>query len=135
MGRPETPLLAVDLIIENADRDDGRVLVIERRNDPVGWSLPGGFVDVGETVETAAIREAREETGLEVELVTLLGVYSDPRRDPRGHSVSVAFVARAHGTPSAGDDAKSSRWIDPTTPPQLVFDHDQILRDYLDWRD
>jgi 8-oxo-dGTP diphosphatase len=134
MGKPETPLLAVDLIIESADRDDGRVLVIERRNDPAGWALPGGFVDVGETVEAAAIREAREETGLDVELVTLLGVYSDPGRDPRGHSVSVAFVARAHGTPRAGDDARNSRWIDPASPPPLVFDHAQILRDFLDWR-
>jgi 8-oxo-dGTP diphosphatase len=130
MPKPETPLLTVDVVIEHPS-GDGRVLLIERRNEPAGWALPGGFVDVGETVEQAAIREAREETGLDVELRHLLGVYSDPARDPRGHTVSVVFVARADGTPAASDDAKDVQWADPGHPPgRLAFDHGQILSDY-----
>jgi 8-oxo-dGTP diphosphatase len=134
MTKPTTPLLAADIVIEHPQPGDGRVLLIERRNEPAGWALPGGFVDVGESVESAAIREAREETGLDIELVCLLGVYSAPDRDPRGHSVSVTYVARAGGTLAAGNDAKGAQWADPAHPPPLAFDHDLILRDYLRWR-
>ncbi len=134
MPRPDTPPLAADVIIEQPDSDRGRILLIERRNEPHGWALPGGFVDVGERAEAAAIREAREETGLNVALVCLLGVYSAPDRDPRGHCVSVTYVARARGEPRAGDDAKTARWVNLANPPSLAFDHDQILRDYLRWR-
>ena len=88
MSRPVTPLLTVDIIIEMVDRPGRPVVLIERRNPPPGWALPGGFVDVGETLEQAAVREAREETSLEVALKTLLGNYSDPARDARGHTVS-----------------------------------------------
>jgi 8-oxo-dGTP diphosphatase len=127
MPRPETPALTVDVVIE---LEGGGIVLIERRHPPPGWALPGGFVDVGETVEAAAVREAREETGLEVELLELLGVYSDPARDPRGHTASVVYVGRASGTPQAADDAKHVAVFDPSTPPTLAFDHDRILADY-----
>jgi ADP-ribose pyrophosphatase YjhB (NUDIX family) len=91
MARPVCPLIAVDVIIEI----DGRIVLIERKNYPPGWAIPGGFVDVGESVEAAAIREMREETGLDVELTDLLGVYSRPDRDPRGHTVSIVYVGRS----------------------------------------
>ncbi|HFQ91439.1 MAG TPA: NUDIX hydrolase, partial [Chromatiales bacterium] len=104
MPRPETPLLTVDIVIELPPPRAGIVL-IERKNPPHGWALPGGFVDPGETVETAAAREALEETGLEVRLRALLGCYSDPRRDPRGHTASVVYVASARGEPRARSDA------------------------------
>jgi 8-oxo-dGTP diphosphatase len=131
MARPETPLLAVDLVIRLADRR-GLVVLIERRNPPHGWALPGGFVDVGERLEAAAVREALEETGLDVTLESLLGCYSDPGRDPRGHTVSVVYVAHATGTPRAADDAKSVRLVDPGDRSlALVFDHRRILDDYL----
>lgn len=131
---PQTPLLAVDLIIRHA-ANPGRVLVIERRNPPPGWALPGGFVDRGEPVEQAARREALEETNLEVRLEALLGVYSDPARDSRGHTVSLVYVARGEGEPLAQDDAKSLCWLDPEDRTQpLAFDHRRILDDYLRFR-
>lgn len=134
MPRPETPLLAADIIIELESRP-GTVILIERRNPPHGWALPGGFVDVGESVESAARREAKEETCLDVELQCLLGVYSRPDRDPRGHTVSAVFVARASGDPQAADDAKSLTFADPAAPDlRLVFDHRTILDDYLEYR-
>ena len=132
MPRSETPLLATDLIIRIAGESD-RVVLIERRNPPSGWALPGGFVDEGETVAEAARREAREETGLVVRLVTLLGVYSAPDRDPRGHTVSLVYVADAHGTPEAGDDATAVRAWSLDAPPALAFDHAGILADYRRW--
>src|SRR5882672_12835660 len=131
MTRPVTPLVAADAIIELLDRPGRPIVLIERRNEPLGWAIPGGFVDVGETVEQAAIREAREETGLEVELGPLLGVYSDPVRDPRGHTVGIVYVATARGDPVAGDDARSFVIVDPRQPPQLAFDHARILSDYV----
>lgn len=125
------PLPTVDIIIE---RDD-RILLIRRRNEPRGWAIPGGFVDYGESVEAAALREAREETSLSVRLVHLLGVYSDPARDERMHTISTVFVARGEGMPRASDDAESLAWFDePTLPDRLVFDHEEILRDYFAWR-
>src|SRR5690242_14811388 len=102
-GRPTTPLLTVDIIIEVP----GGIVLIERKNPPPGWALPGGFVDVGESVAQAAVREAREETSLEVTLTEQFFAYSDPKRDPRGATASVVFLGRADGTPRAADDAKT----------------------------
>lgn len=135
MSRPITPPIAADIIIELVDRPERPVVFIERLNPPHGWALPGGFVDIGETVEAAAVREAREETGLVVELQALLGCYSRPDRDPRGHTVSLVFVARARGEPQARDDAKDLRICAPDRPPSpLVFDHPLILQHYRHFR-
>lgn len=134
MTAPVTPLLAADVLIRPRENPQ-RVLLIQRRNPPHGWALPGGFVDRGERLEAAALREAREETGLEVALEVLLGCYSDPARDPRGHTVSAVYVATAQGEPRAADDARDARWVDPFDPGvPLAFDHDLILRDYLQYR-
>ena len=133
--RPKTPALAVDIIVELTDRPEGPIVLVERRNQPHGWALPGGFVDLGESVERAAVREALEETSLSVRLLTLLGVYSDPRRDPRGHTVSVVFVAAGRGDPAAGDDARSVALFSPEQlPSPLAFDHALILHDYRRFR-
>lgn len=129
--QPVTPLLTVDIVISLVDQPASPIVLIERRNPPPGWALPGGFVDVGETLEQAAKREALEETGLQVELTGLLGCYSDPRRDPRGHTVSVVYTADATGQPSAGDDAGNVGVYDPTRLPALAFDHDEIIQDFL----
>lgn len=134
MPKPKTPLLAADTIIQ-LDDEPGRIVLIERRHEPPGWALPGGFVDMGETVEQAAVREAREETGLAVTLKCILGVYSDPARDPRGHTVSVVFVATARGQPRGNDDARDARAFDPYSPPVLAFDHALILADYRVWKE
>src|SRR5258708_1786512 len=128
MPRPVCPPIAADVIAEIGDC----IVLIERKNIPFGWALPGGFVDLGETVEQAAIREALEETSLEVELRALLGVYSRPDRDPRGQTVTVVYIGRGHGTPLARDDAKEIGLFAPTNPPTpLAFDHAEILGDYL----
>lgn len=130
MSRPATPPVAADIIIRLHGRPE-RIVLVQRRNPPYGLALPGGFVDLGERVEQAAIREALEETGLQVRLETLLGVYSDPARDPRGHTISVVFIAAARGEPRAGDDAAEIRLVDPADPAlELVFDHALILADY-----
>jgi 8-oxo-dGTP diphosphatase len=134
MPRPRTPEITVDLVIELEDRPGRPVVVIRRGHPPPGHALPGGFVDIGETVEHAAVREAREETGLDVKLRALLGVYSDPARDPRGHSVAIVYVATAAGEPVAGDDAAAVIVTDPQEAPPLIFDHGQILADYIAWR-
>jgi 8-oxo-dGTP diphosphatase len=131
MARPRTPEVSVDLVIELEDRPGRPVVLIRRGHPPPGHALPGGFVDIGETVEQAAVREAREETGLDVTLGELLGVYSDPARDPRGHTVTIAYVARARGNPVAGDDAAAILVADPASPPPLAFDHGRILADYV----
>jgi ADP-ribose pyrophosphatase YjhB (NUDIX family) len=125
----KNPIPAVDLIIEI----EGQGLVlIERLNPPPGWALPGGFVEVGESLEQAAVREAKEETCLDVELLGQFHTYSDPNRDPRMHCISTVFIARATGTPRAEDDAKSvAIYPKDQLPDVLAFDHRQILKDYL----
>ncbi len=127
------PVPTVDVIIEiGAERE---LVLIERKNEPHGWALPGGFVDYGEPLPTAARREALEETGLTVSLTVLLGVYSDPARDPRLHTVSTVYIGEAEGQPVEGDDAASARCFSiDALPSTLCFDHRQILDDYLEWR-
>lgn len=130
MSCPVTPPVATDIVIRLHGRP-GRIVLVQRRNPPHGLALPGGFVDLGERVERAAMREALEETGLQVQLQALLGIYSDPARDPRGHTISVVFIADARDEPRAGDDAAGIRLVDPTDSTlELVFDHALILADY-----
>jgi 8-oxo-dGTP diphosphatase len=136
MPVPVTPLLAADAIIELADRPGRPIVLIERLNPPLGWAIPGGFVDRGERIEDAAIREAAEETGLKVRLRALLGLYSDPARDPRGHTVTAVYVAEACGEPQAMDDARSLRLFLPDAfPDRLAFDHALVLADYRGFRE
>ncbi len=128
-----TPFPTVDIIIE-IKRKDGQegIILIERKNPPYGWALPGGFVEYGESLEEAARREAMEETSLEVELIRQFHTYSAPDRDPRFHTISTVFIARANGLPKAKDDARAIGIFTPeeiTFP--LAFDHDQILQDYF----
>ena len=132
---PQTPALTVDIIIEMADRPGTPIVLIERRYEPFGWALPGGFVDVGERLEDAARREAKEETSLEVTLQVLLGCYSDPARDSRQHTTSAVYVGQASGTPVARDDARHLELFDPDKTPPLAFDHALIIRDYRRWKE
>lgn len=131
---PQTPYLTADGIIEvyDGERFCGIVL-IERKNAPLGLALPGGFVDVGERVEDALVREMKEETNLDVTIERILGVYSDPARDPRFHTASVAYIASATGEPKGGDDAKVAKIyaLDEIPLEKLVFDHQTIVCDYL----
>ena len=131
----KTPYVAVDGIIELCD-DAGKVegvVLIERKNPPYGWALPGGFVDIGETVEAALLREMKEETSLDVEILSMVGVYSDPSRDPRFHTVSIVYRCRATGVPRAADDAKNLRIVPShaLSEAELLFDHSRIVSDYL----
>jgi ADP-ribose pyrophosphatase YjhB (NUDIX family) len=128
------PVPTVDIIIEVMDGRKRRgIVLIERKNPPPGWALPGGFVDYGETLEEAAVREAREETSLDVELLGQFHAYSDPGRDPRLHTISTVFIARAKDAPSAADDARAAVVVNPSDRSlPLAFDHRKILDDYLD---
>jgi len=122
------PFPTVDIIIEI----DGGIVLIARKNPPFGWALPGGFVDYGETLEEAAVREAREETSLRIRDLRLLGCYSDPSRDSRQHNISTVFIASGEGVPQAADDAAAIAVFPPEAiPPDLCFDHNSIIRDYL----
>jgi 8-oxo-dGTP diphosphatase len=130
------PAPTVDIIIELSDRALRPIVLIERLNEPFGWAIPGGFVDYGESLETAAIREAREEVSLDVELVEQFHVYSDPKRDPRQHTLSIVFIATATGQPQAKDDAKHAGiFQQDEIPIDLCFDHDRIMREYWLYRD
>ncbi|WP_088348402.1 MULTISPECIES: NUDIX hydrolase [Rhodomicrobium] len=131
MRKPVTPWLTVDCVVLDAQK---RVLLIRRKNPPFEGqlALPGGFVEIGETVETACKRELMEETGIKAGKLTLVGVYSDPRRDPRGHSCSVAFLAHVKtARPTAGDDAADALWVEDWRRAKLAFDHRKILKDAL----
>lgn len=130
------PVPTVDIIIELADRPNRPIILIERLYEPLGWAIPGGFLDYGETVETGAIREAKEEIGLDIRLLEQFYVYSDPKRDARKHTVSIVFLAEATGEPQAGDDAKNFSVFERSQlPTNLCFDHDRILADYCRYRE
>ncbi|MGW8194548.1 MAG: NUDIX domain-containing protein [Desulforhopalus sp.] len=122
----QNPVPTVDIIIEIKEK----IVLIERKNPPHGWALPGGFVDYGESYEAAALREAREETGLEIKELRQFRTYSDPGRDPRQHTASTVFIGRSEGAPSAGDDASRAALFTEDTLPALAFDHARILSDY-----
>ena len=122
----KNPTPTVDVIIEI----DGRIVLIKRKNPPFGWALPGGFVDYGESFEVAALREAKEETGLDVTGLAQFHTYSDPDRDARLHTASTVFTGKASGDPVAGDDAGEARLFQEDNLPDLAFDHARILADY-----
>lgn len=125
------PIPTADLIIEY----NRRIVLIKRKNPPEGWALPGGFVEYGESLEAAAVREAKEETGLEVELLRQFHTYSDPKRDPRHHTITTVFIAKAKGKAIAGDDAKEiDVFTKDTLPEQIAFDHRDIINDYFSGR-
>jgi len=128
----KNPLPTVDIIIE---LDTGGVVLIKRGNPPFGWAIPGGFVDEGESLEDAAVREAREETGLAVRLVCQMHSYSDPSRDPRFHTITTVFAAMAEGAPTAGDDAaEAGIFSEETLPEDMAFDHRAVMGDYFRWK-
>ncbi len=130
-GPPPGPRPTADIIIETPRG----IVLVERRFDPPGWAIPGGFIELGETAEQAARREAKEETGLDVTLVEQFHVYSDPDRDPRGHTLTVVFIARAQGEPRGGDDAARARiFREDALPSPLAFDHGRVLADYLHYK-
>jgi ADP-ribose pyrophosphatase YjhB (NUDIX family) len=124
----KAPMLTVDIIIQVPKG----IVLIERKNYPKGWALPGGFVDYGETIRQAAVREAKEETSLDVMLTRHFHTYTDPKRDPRGYTISAVFIADAKGIPKARSDAKNVRiFTKKTIPKKMAFDHRKILRDYF----
>lgn len=130
----DRPYISTDCVVFD---EHGRVLLIRRKNDPFKgqYAFPGGFIEVGETAENAARRELKEETGIEAGELRLIGVYSDPRRDPRHHTITIAYLVAVQGqTPSAGDDAASAEFVADATKQKLAFDHDMILRDTLNLR-
>ncbi|MEK7238155.1 MAG: NUDIX hydrolase [Nitrospirota bacterium] len=122
------PFCTVDAIIET----EGGIILIKRKNPPFGWAIPGGFVDYGESLEDAVRREAKEETGLDIKLIRQFHTYSEPKRDPRHHTVSTIFIAAAAGKPKAGDDAgEVGIFNKDNLPEDIAFDHRQILEDYF----
>lgn len=128
---PRNPIPTVDLIIEY----NKKIVLIKRKNPPEGWALPGGFVDYGESLETSATREAKEETGLDVKLIRQFHTYSDPNRDPRHHTITTVFIAKAQGKPIPGDDAKEiGIFRKDNLPEEIAFDHKEILNDYFTGR-
>jgi ADP-ribose pyrophosphatase YjhB (NUDIX family) len=130
-NNPRNPLTTVDIIIEYKEG----IIMIQRLNPPAGWALPGGFVDYGESLEEAAVREAKEETGLQVALQRQFHTYSDPRRDPRHHTISTVYIAQADGEAVAGDDAKDiGVFHKHRLPEKVAFDHRDILNDYFTGR-
>ncbi len=130
-SNPGNPIPTIDLIIEY----NKGIILINRKNPPEGWALPGGFVDYGESLEAAAVREAKEETGLDVELLRQFHAYSDPKRDPRHHTITIVFIAKAEGQAIAGDDAKEIGLFNKDTlPDQIAFDHRDIINDYFTGR-
>ena len=132
LSASKNPALTVDVIIETVSEDVDSIILIKRKNPPYGWAIPGGFVDYGESVEHAAIREAKEETNLDITLIKLLGVYSDPQRDPRGHTVSVVYIVKGRGQAKADDDAvELGYYTQKNLPDDLVFDHKRIISDYF----
>jgi ADP-ribose pyrophosphatase YjhB (NUDIX family) len=133
MRKHRNPVPTVDIIIEVLNKDgEQRILLIKRKNPPFGWALPGGFVDYGETLEEAAIREAKEETSLDIQIKDQMHTYSDPRRDPRQHTISTVFIAQAEGKPVARDDAlKIGMFSREELNFPLAFDHKTILEDYF----
>lgn len=122
----KNPIPTVDIIIEI----DDRIVLINRKNPPLGWALPGGFVDYGESYEQAAVREAMEETGLEVKGLRQFHTYSEPGRDPRQHTASTVFIGQSTGKPVGRDDAIEAQLFSMKKLPELVFDHEKILSDY-----
>lgn len=125
------PVPTVDVIIEYR----GGVVLVKRRNPPPGWALPGGFVDPGESLEAAAVREALEETGLRVKLKRQMHTYSEPGRDPRMHTITTVFVGKGEGELRAGDDAREAAVYEPGgLPAEMAFDHSEILKDYFTGR-
>ena len=126
------PFPTVDIIIEINNKDSNGIVLISRKNPPYGWAIPGGFVDYGESLEQAAIREAKEETSLDVKLLRQFHTYSDPSRDPRNHTISTVFIARADGIPVAGDDAADAAIFSlQAIPDEMAFDHKAIILDYI----
>ncbi len=131
MPKPKTPLLTADCVV--FDRE-GRLLLIRRKNPPFKGkhALPGGFVDIGETIEQAALRELKEETGIDGKIIRMIGVYSEPKRDPRGHTVSAAFLIRPRSTKvQGGDDAEAAEFVTEWRKLKLAFDHNTIVKDAL----
>jgi len=125
----KNPIPTVDIIIQIESEG---IVLIKRKNPPYGWALPGGFVDYGESLEEAAVREAKEETDLDVKLIEQFHTYSDPKRDPRHHSISTVYIARAKGTPQAKDDAAEiGIFNELNMPDEIAFDHHSILKDYF----
>lgn len=124
----QNPIPTVDIIIEV----EGGIILIKRKNPPYGWAIPGGFVDYGESLEEAAVREAKEETGLDIKLIRQFHTYSDPDRDPRQHTITTVYIARAKGKPQAGDDAAEvGIFSQGNLPTSIAFDHAKILADYF----
>lgn len=124
----KNPIPTVDIIIEIR----GGIVLIKRKNPPFGWALPGGFVDYGESLEESAIREAKEETSLDIKLIRQFHTYSDPKRDERFHTISTVYIAKAEGDPRAADDAKEiGIFTKDNLPSPLAFDHERILDDYF----